>query len=1363
MAIDPAIRDHQTWLGYLQPDGLVVSPTALVDAQVAVNANTLSLQQRFLPFIEEVDLHDNLVAALRDIGTFLREFLDWPAERLIGKGCAEPIPEPLKAPLREFGETLEPDWAFIDPHPADATRPWLLLAQDLPLGTDLDVPVESVEAGWAASPTRRFERLLREVEVPIGLISNRTHLRLIYAPRGENAGTLTFPVAAMSEVAGRSILAALDMLLCRYRLLAAPSEALLPALLKRSRDYQARVSTALSKQVLNSLYELLRGFQAANEQNHGDLLRQVLAEHPDEVYNGLLTVLMRLVFLLYAEDRGLMPGSDLYVRNYAIHSLFERLRTDAQQYPDTMDHRYGAWAQFVALFRAVHDGCDHKLLKLPSREGHLFDPDRFPFLEGRTTTGARLPLVADGVIHRVLSNLLLLGGERLSYRTLDVEQIGSVYETMMGFRLEMAQGMTIALEPGKAQGAPVPVNLEELLRTTPDQRGKWIHERTDYKLTGTMTNAIKSADSVDALLATLERRIARSATPHPVPPGTMILVPTDERRRTGSHYTPRSLTGPIVRKALEPILMQLGESPTPDQVLNLKICDPAMGSGAFLVEACRQLADELVKAWATHGWKPFIPPDEDELLHARRIIAQRCLYGVDRNPMAVDLAKLSLWLTTLAREHPFTFLDHSLRAGDSLVGLTHRQISGFHWAPERQISFLENHIRERLEIVSRERRQILDSGDQMPPGNKRQKLQVADDSLNTIRLLSDVIVSAFFHGDKMKAREERLTLLYEKVQDRYAHNQFLAVMDLNAAAQELQTGEHQITPFHWEIEFPEVFAPDRGGFDAIVGNPPFAGKNTLIKGNRVYYLDWLQAVYEEAHGNSDLVALFFRRAFGLLRPNGAFGLIATNTIGQGDTRHTGLRWICTHGGTIYAAIKRLKWPGVAAVVVSVVHVAKGQAAGPFELDGCPVPGISAYLFHAGGHESPTPLSANAGKSFQGSIILGMGFTFDDTDTKGVATPLAELQRLISKDARNAERVFPYLGGEEVNTSPIHAPHRFVINFGDYPLRREELSNTWLAADDRERAAWLRTGIVPLDYPGPVAADWPDLLAIVETKVKPVRVLLTANAIGKKRATFWWHYGSSAQELYAAISGSTRVIAISRVGEKMGFAFVPTSMVYADSVVLFPYSTCSAFCALQARPHEIWARFFASSMKDDLRYTPSDCFETFPFSPGFEANQAIEAAGKIYYEFRADLMIRNSEGLTKTYNRFHDPNETSPDIIKLRELHAAMDRAVLDAYGWSDIQPTCEFLLDYEEDEDDDEGNSRRRKPWRYRWPDDIHDEVLARLLALNAERAEAERRIGQAAAEAARAAAAKAPRTKPKNSFRKSISAGAHLPGMPEA
>ncbi|MFQ5506750.1 MAG: class I SAM-dependent DNA methyltransferase, partial [Planctomycetota bacterium] len=250
MATDSTIRDHQAWLGYLQPDGLVVSPAALVDAQVLLDRNAAPLQQRFLEFVSESEKDGQTTWSLTSLKTFLLNFLEWPVEYLAGRDATDPIPESLQVPLREFGETLQPTYAFRDPNAPEGEAGYLLLLQDFPAGTDLDAPVESAMAGWSASHTRRFERLLRETRVPIGLISNHHVLRIVYAPRGENAGTLTFPVSAMAEIAGRPILAALEMLLSSYRLLSAPSEARLPALLKRSRDYQGRVSTQLARQVL---------------------------------------------------------------------------------------------------------------------------------------------------------------------------------------------------------------------------------------------------------------------------------------------------------------------------------------------------------------------------------------------------------------------------------------------------------------------------------------------------------------------------------------------------------------------------------------------------------------------------------------------------------------------------------------------------------------------------------------------------------------------------------------------------------------------------------------------------------------------------------------------------------------------------------------------------------------------------------------------------------------------------------------------------------------------------------------------------------------------------------------------------------
>ena len=512
----------------------------------------------------------------------------------------------------------------------------------------------------------------------------------------------------MTQVAGRPLFAALDMLLSADRLFSVEKKEQLPAILAASRKYQNVVSTRLAGQVMAALYELLRGFQAAHDQSAGQLLKDVLARDPNQVYQGLLTVLLRLVFILFAEDRGLLSTDPIYTNHYGIGGLFERLRADAARYPDTMDQRFGAWAQLLTLFRLIYDGGSHgPKFDLPARRGYLFDPSRYPFLEGRHAAedSIAIPRVSDGVLHRVLENLLILDGERLSYRNLDVEQIGSVYEAVMGFTLEVAAGPAIAItSPKKAKGgAPVTINLEELLRAAPAKRAEWLQKSTGQKLAPKAAAALKSAASLPDLLAALDRKIEKDLTPAVVPAGSMIFQPSPERRRSGSHYTPRSLTSPIVEAALAPVLQQLGPEPTPEQILDLKICDPAMGSGAFLVETCRQLGEHLLDAWRRTDSLPPIPPDEDELLHARRVVAQRCLYGVDRNDMAVDLAKLSLWLATLAKEHPFTFLDHALRHGDSLVGFTTRQISYFDWAENPQQDLFGKRFQDKLELVLRNR------------------------------------------------------------------------------------------------------------------------------------------------------------------------------------------------------------------------------------------------------------------------------------------------------------------------------------------------------------------------------------------------------------------------------------------------------------------------------------------------------------------------------------------------------------------------------------------------------------------------------------------------------------------------------------
>lgn len=1285
---DPHLLAHQEWLGFVRPTGLVVSAHALVRAGAILDPRDVQGHERLRAAVGALES-----PTLTSFPNFARSVLGWSfsPQGYWGEG-ASPVPSDLELPLSDAGITLRPDFVVRERSEKETGSPYQLLVRVLPADSDFDHDDETA-GRLSLSPHSQLERLLRHTGVRAGLLVSRSALRLISAPRGESSGWIDFLLADMVKIAGRPIASALRLLLSETRLLALPREQRFAALLESSRQFQNSVSEQLAEQVLHALYELVRGFQMAHDLSKGELLRATLADDPDEVYRALLTVILRLVFLLYAEERDMLPGDEVFQRAYSLAGLHTRLRADAALHPDTMDHRFGAWAQLIALFRMVHDGARAPSLSLPPRHGVLFDPDRFPFLEGRRDLGPRQvherllpPQVPDGTIFRALEKLLVLDGERLSYRALDVEQIGSVYETMMGFRLETALGRSLAIKAAKAHGAPTTIDLEALLAEPPAGRDALLKKTTDREASATVKKALKAAQSLEDLHAALLPVVDSFATPDLVPRGAMILQPSEERRRSGSHYTPRALTEPIVRTTLAPVLDQLRGSsnrpPTPAQILDLKVCDPAMGSGAFLVETCRQLGDALIESWSVHGGRPPLPPDEDEVTFARRQVARRCLYGVDRNPVAVDLAKVSLWLVTLARDHALTFVDHALRHGDSLVGLSMAQIEAFHWddsAAVLQAGFDTKIIRERLAQAAKLRAQIREATESTPDAELRDTWDAAQAELHTLRLYGDLAILAFFSSDKPKEREAARKDFAAQIMADTAHRH-------QSQLDALRTDSPPLAPFHWELEFPEVFDRRTSGFDCFVGNPPFAGKNTVSGGNVPRYPDWLQSLHTESHGNADLVAHFFRRGFNLLRPGGTLGLIATNTISQGDTRGTGLRWICEHGGDIFSAQRRVKWPGLAAVIVSVVQIQRGRFVGQRVLDGRPVPKITAFLFHGGGHVDPKPLLANAGKSFVGSYVLGMGFTFDDTDKDGVATPLAEMRRLIATNPKNQEVIFPYIGGSEVNTNPTHSHHRYVINFGD---RSEE--------ECRRR--------------------WPELMTIVEAKVKPERDQLGDNPDARRRRNHWWQFGRCTPALESAVAGLERVLGIARVGQHASLMLLPSNTVFSEQLIVFPLPTIAAFCALQSRPHELWARFFGSTLEDRLRYTPSDCFETFPFPEDWTAHPKLEAAGKEYYEFRAALMIKNDEGLTKTYNRFHDPDEVAPEILRLRSLHTAMDEAVLAAYGWSDLPTTCDFFLDYEID---DEESSTKKKPYRFRFPDPVRDELLSRLFALNSLRSQSE-------------------------------------------
>ncbi|WP_313770047.1 MULTISPECIES: N-6 DNA methylase [Nostocales] len=303
-----------------------------------------------------------------------------------------------------------------------------------------------------------------------------------------------------------------------------------------------------------------------------------------------------------------------------------------------------------------------------------------------------------------------------------MEQIGSVYEGIMGFAVERAESPSIGVyskPKGSKVSTTVVVDVTAILAAKSADRQKLLKEWANCEVSGNVLKELKAAQTLEDVVIALGRKVSRQ-TPNLLPVGSLYLQPGEERRRSGSHYTPRSLTKPIVETTLRPVLEALGEKPTAEQILSLKVCDLAMGSGAFLVETCRQLAEKVVEAWEREenntrmgigdrnqntiinsdrnqntiinndrNQNTLIDSDrnqnatisnygkEEPLLIARRLVAQRCLYGVDKNPFAVNLAKLSLWLVTLAKDLPFTFLDHALKCGDSLVGLRKEQIGSF--------------------------------------------------------------------------------------------------------------------------------------------------------------------------------------------------------------------------------------------------------------------------------------------------------------------------------------------------------------------------------------------------------------------------------------------------------------------------------------------------------------------------------------------------------------------------------------------------------------------------------------------------------------------------------------------------------------
>jgi hypothetical protein len=1376
-------RFHAEWLSLIEVSGPFVSMPVLLRTFPQGLDELDAGQRRDLRTNYETWLERGQKHAGRHhawIRYVLTRLLDYP-DALLAEG--QSMPPGMEAVLPRFHETLRPDLALKN---SDADGKPVLLISFFAPGTKLESPLP--DHNWKASPATRMMELLHATGITTGLVTNGEQWLLVYARCGEATGFASWYADLwMQEPV---TLLAFHSLLHLRRFFGVAAADTLPSLLDASTHDQQEVTDQLGYQVRQAVEVLVQAFDRIDAESARTLLAGV---DESTLYSASLTIMMRLVFVFAAEERGmlLLGQNAFYDENYALSPLRDSLRERADQHgEEVLERRYDAWCRLLAAFRAIHGGVEHEAMRLPAYGGALFDPDRYPFLEGRaagtawTHTPAKPLQINNRVVLHLLEALQLLrvklpgGGpaemRRLSFRALDIEQIGHVYEGLLDHTVKRAPEVVLGLSGAKDKEPEIPLSkLEALARYVPAQfvfdaapdqgdlllmaaereqgvpvpvggsvrYGQPSRELLDFlkaetgRQPNSLTKSLAGGYAVDEhrlyRACGNDQRLVNRVRPFAgliredsfnqlviIPEGSAYVTSGSDRRSSGTHYTPRSLTEPIVQHTLEP-LVYVGPAEgkpesewvlkSPRELLDLRVCDLAMGSAAFLVQTCRYLSERLVESWETiERSKPeaflktpegevstgdpserLLPEDSEERLAiARRIVADRCLYGVDINPMAVEMAKLSLWMITLHKDRPFTFLDHAIKSGDSLLGVSSvKQIENF------SLRFKEGEIVEHafstmnlfryVEDASNKRRalEVLPSNDSIQIEAKRRLYVEAEASTAKVKALADCLIAFELTGVSDKQYAEQRIAAADKAEFamRKTPKEFQAY-----ACDQL----HGRRPFHWAVEFPELL--ERGGFDAFVGNPPFMGGSRITGTFGNDYRDYcVQYVGLGQRGNADFCTYFFLRAHLLLREGGCFGLIATNTIGQGETREVGLDQMCSRG-VIYKAVSSTPWPGDASLEVAHVWLRKSVWAGNVVLNDKKVDSITTLLAESGGTIGrQNRLHANAHMSFEGSKAYGLGFVLTSE----------EASDLLAMSPDNRRVLFPYLGGDDINNRPEQSPSRWIINFFDWPLDRSA-SGSWFSATDLDRTVFLRSGIVPNDYPGKVAADFPDCLRIIEEKVRAERTSIKGNnSIAERRRKFWWLYGSDAKTLYQTVKRLPRFLIRALTSKHHGFVFCGHGIIVAQTTSVVALSGYDDFCLLQSDIHNVWALEYGNKLETRPQYTTTDCFETFPFP--CDKNQLMQI-GELYYKCRQDIMWSHQEGLTKTYNRCHNSNERSSHIVKLRAIHLQMDQAVATAYGWNDL--------------DLGHGFHETKLGVRYTISESARRIVLDRLLALNHER-----------------------------------------------
>jgi hypothetical protein len=1084
------------------------------------------------------------------------------------------------------------------------------------IGVQQSLDKRADTGGPRLSPHALAQEYLNNQEHLYALVSNGKFLRLLRdATRLSRLSYLEFNLEQIMEEQLYTEFALLFRLLHASRMpqqMDAGPDSYLEYYHMEALAHGGRIREKLSLAVETSIKEIANSFlqHKANENLQEAVATNAISAKDYYIYN--LRVIYRLLFLMVIEERKLVypetRNTELEAKRkiYYDHYSVRRICSLAGKRVFVEPEKCDLWLSLQTCFSLYEQDSFGRALGIAPLGSGLFAPDALGVLTGQMLSNQHLLSVL-----RHLTNFRNESGQlvRVNYADLDVEEFGSVYEGLLEYEPEFSGGMFIFKQ------------------------------------------------------------------------GT-------DRSKSGSHYTPEELVKPLIQHSLEHQIQDKLKMPDPETaLLSLKVCDVACGSGHILLSVARRIGFELARLRSGED-----QPSPIVQRHAIGDAIRYCIYGVDKNPLAVELCKVAMWLEAHEPGQPLNFLDHHIKCGDAIVGLGLREelengianeafktLSG----DDKEIaaSLLKRNKQERKRMESAQAAQQLTTDAQvdttlqetmavyktfshLPETTpeeidrkaKAYKKFVDSKGFTFLKNMADLQVAQFFIPKTESNKRVLITDAdYRLILSGYKGWQIPSTAKAAAVALEERF-------FHWFIEFPEVF--NEGGFDCILGNPPFLGGQKLSGNFGDPFLEFIKHQFAPI-GAVDLVTYFFRRIFSIIKKDGFQSLISTNTIAQGKAREGGLDFIINNGGTINHAIRSMRWPGVAAVEVSLVTITKSSWDKKYFLDNKPVQTITPYLDDSLVIGNPFPLKQNAKKSFQGSIVLGKGFVLEPD----------EAATLIAKDPRNKDVLFPYLNGDDLNNDPEQKPSRWVINFFDWP---EEKARTY-----------------------------PDCLEIIERLVKPER--MQQNDKGGREK--WWQFLRPRNELYETISQLDQVMVINRHAKYLLISIIKKGIVYSEATVVLAFDRYEHFCILSSVLHDIWAWKNSSTMgASTLRYSTSNALETFPF-PLFDSD-LIEEMGAMIDQLRKRITTKANVGLTETYNLFHNPklqvsHELYTDILELRKLHSDLDKVVLEAYGWNDIQLKHNFYeMEYLPEND------------RIRYSIELaaRQEILQRLLVLNHER-----------------------------------------------